>query len=197
MVKRRPGRPRLRPVGPAHQGIRKPKASSTSSSAGAAAADGSTPPNKSRTKHGGSSGRRVIKPLQVPIGSMTANSSKVSVSASASASASASTSVSASFSPSTSRSTGPGFYSPTSPWVRPLIDTTNSTLRSHEAKYSQCLLDFQFSSCRSSVFVQAPASDIERQASIARRLGRLITYLHHGPCSSWKWKFLSKKLEPM
>ena len=59
-VKRRPGRPRLRPVGPAHQGSRKP----------------STPEGGSvkKIRRGAPSGPRVIKPLPVPIGSIGSKS---------------------------------------------------------------------------------------------------------------------------
>ena len=59
-VKRRPGRPRLRPVGPAHQGSRKP----------------STPEAGSgkKIRRGAPSGPRVIKPLPVPIGSIGSKS---------------------------------------------------------------------------------------------------------------------------
>ncbi|KAI9565028.1 hypothetical protein GHT06_008772 [Daphnia sinensis] len=56
-VRRRPGRPRLRPVGPAHQGSRKSRTE-----------DGM--PGK-KTRRGAPSGPRVIKPLPVPIGHMT------------------------------------------------------------------------------------------------------------------------------
>ncbi len=57
-VKRRPGRPRLRPVGPAHQGTRKSKSEEGGS--------------VKKTRRGAPSGPRVIKPLPVPIGSMAA-----------------------------------------------------------------------------------------------------------------------------
>jgi hypothetical protein len=60
-VKRRPGRPRLRPVGPAHQGNRKSKS------------EGSV----KKTRRGAPSGPRVIKPLPVPIGLMTTKNSEV------------------------------------------------------------------------------------------------------------------------
>ena len=55
-VKRRPGRPRLRPVGPAHQGTRKSKSEEGGS--------------VKKVRRGAPSGPRVIKPLPVPIGSM-------------------------------------------------------------------------------------------------------------------------------
>ncbi|XP_057370086.1 chromatin-remodeling ATPase INO80-like [Daphnia carinata] len=55
-VRRRPGRPRLRPVGPAHQGSRKSKTEEGM-------------PGK-KTRRGAPSGPRVIKPLPVPIGLM-------------------------------------------------------------------------------------------------------------------------------
>jgi hypothetical protein len=60
-VKRRPGRPRLRPVGPAHQGNRKSKS------------EGSV----KKTRRGAPSGPRVIKPLPVPIGLMTTKNAEV------------------------------------------------------------------------------------------------------------------------
>lgn len=55
-VKRRPGRPRLRPVGPAHQGNRK-----------STMEDGMS---TKKTRRGAPSGPRVMKPLPVPIGLM-------------------------------------------------------------------------------------------------------------------------------
>ncbi len=64
VVKRRPGRPRLRPVGPAHQGGRQPKSLS---------ADGAASSGKRGGRRGAPPGPRVIKPLPVPIGSMTTN----------------------------------------------------------------------------------------------------------------------------
>ncbi|EFX71069.1 hypothetical protein DAPPUDRAFT_309229 [Daphnia pulex] len=60
-VKRRPGRPRLRPVGPAHQGNRKSKSEGSAK----------------KTRRGAPSGPRVIKPLPVPIGLMTTKNSEV------------------------------------------------------------------------------------------------------------------------
>lgn len=61
-IKRRPGRPRLKPVGPAHQGSRSRK---------------SSPGDGSLTKivrRGAPSGPRVIKPLPVPIGAAAKSS---------------------------------------------------------------------------------------------------------------------------
>lgn len=55
-VRRRPGRPRLRPVGPAHQGNRKSKTEEVMSG--------------KKTRRGAPSGPRVMKPLPVPIGLM-------------------------------------------------------------------------------------------------------------------------------
>ena len=57
-MKRRPGRPRLRPVGPAHQGSRK-----SQSEEGGSVKKG---------RRGAPAGPRIIKPLPVPIGLMPA-----------------------------------------------------------------------------------------------------------------------------
>lgn len=61
-VKRRPGRPRLRPVGPAHQGSRKPNSEEGGSG--------------KKNRRGAPSGPRVMKPLPVPIGLMPAKNAE-------------------------------------------------------------------------------------------------------------------------
>merc|ERR1740128_447002 len=69
-VRRKPGRPRLKPVGPAHQGSR----SSTGEAAGTAGTAGSAGSATKRGRRGAPPGPRLIKPLPVPIGSMSSTS---------------------------------------------------------------------------------------------------------------------------
>ena len=72
-VRRKPGRPRLKPVGPAHQGSRSStgEAAGTAGTAGTAGSAGSA---TKRGRRGAPPGPRLIKPLPVPIGSMSSTS---------------------------------------------------------------------------------------------------------------------------
>ena len=103
VVKRRPGRPRLRPVGPANQGGRQPKSLS---------ADGVASSGKRGGRRGAPTGPRVIKPLPVPIGSMTTNK-QAGEGVRASSSPFVPSTSAASTNP---RPPGPSIYGPMSPW---------------------------------------------------------------------------------
>ena len=120
-VKRRPGRPRLRPVGPAHQGGRQPKPppppppSSSSSTTGSG--------EKRGGRRGAPPGPRVIKPLPVPIGSMKTkqpdninrSNTTTTTTSSSSSSSPLTPALSTSTGISSSKPSGPGFYGPVSP----------------------------------------------------------------------------------
>lgn len=95
-VRRKPGRPRLKPIGPAHQGSR----SSTGETAGSAT---------KRGRRGAPPGPRLIKPLPVPIGSISSTSKHSSTDSMRS-------SLTAPLSPSVKpRNPGQGYYGASSP----------------------------------------------------------------------------------
>ena len=115
-MKRKPGRPRLKPVGPAHQGSRKSSGEARS---------------VKKSRRGAPLGPRVIKPLPVPIGSMSAKHSDP-VRASLTAT-----------SHTINRQPGQGYYGSLSPWRNFELFCWNRFILGVQCVMCQCVIEIK------------------------------------------------------